>query len=194
MKTVATWLLRPFEKIAGWPALLWGLAGMALSTLLSYLAGYHYHGLLHFGPAPNDAWWVYAVEHLVVWLIPALLFWVGGLILSRSRIRPVDVFGTVAFAQLPFLGMNLYEFTPPMQRMAEFDFNRPMTEIISDSSFLTDSMWSLFGVLFLVLGLIWMFNALKVSCNLKGTKLGLLYAIAVLGGDAITRIIISSLY
>ena len=83
-------LINPFERIAGLEALLWGLAGMVVSTALSFYSGWHYHGLLHFGPAPNPAWWCYAVEHLVVWLIPDVMFYLGGLLLSRSRIRMVD--------------------------------------------------------------------------------------------------------
>lgn len=77
-------LINPFERIAGLEALLWGLAGMVVSTALSFYSGWHYHGLLHFGPAPNPAWWCYAVEHLAVWLIPAVMFYLGGLLLSRS--------------------------------------------------------------------------------------------------------------
>ena len=49
-------LINPFERIAGLEALLWGLAGMVVSTALSFYSGWHYHGLLHFGPAPNPAW------------------------------------------------------------------------------------------------------------------------------------------
>lgn len=45
-------LINPFERIAGLKALLWGLAGMVVSTALSFYSGWHYHGLLHFGPAP----------------------------------------------------------------------------------------------------------------------------------------------
>ena len=63
-------LVNPFEWIAGGQALGWGLLGMVVSTVICYLSGWHYHGLLHFGPAPNPAWWCYAVEHLVVWIDP----------------------------------------------------------------------------------------------------------------------------
>ena len=41
-------LINPFERIAGLEALLWGLAGMVVSTALSFYSGWHYHGLLHF--------------------------------------------------------------------------------------------------------------------------------------------------
>ena len=40
-------LINPFERIAGLEALLWGLAGMVVSTALSFYSGWHYHGLLH---------------------------------------------------------------------------------------------------------------------------------------------------
>lgn len=38
-------LINPFERIAGLEALLWGLAGMVVSTALSFYSGWHYHGL-----------------------------------------------------------------------------------------------------------------------------------------------------
>ena len=107
-------LINPFEWIAGFQALGWGLLGMVVSTVISYLSGWHYHGLLHFGPAPNPAWWCYAVEHLVVWIVPATLFYLGGLILSRSRIRVIDVLGTVC--PDPF---HLYEFVQYVASDAE---------------------------------------------------------------------------
>ncbi len=194
MKNFTIRLFRPFEKIAGWKALGWGVAGMALSAVLGSCAGNHYHGLLHFGAAPNHAGWVFAAEVLIVWLIPALLFWIGGGILSRSRIRAVDVFGTVAFAQLPLIGMNLFALTPPMQRLIGYDMSRSVNEILADTQFLKDSMFSLIVILFLVWTLIWMFNALKISCNLKGARLGWWYAAAIIGGDALCRVVISSFY
>ena len=60
--------VNPFIQIAGARALAWGALGLLVSTVICYYAGYHYHGLLHFGPAPNPAWWCYAAEHLIVWL------------------------------------------------------------------------------------------------------------------------------
>lgn len=41
-------VVNPFIRIAGTQALLWGALGLVVSTLLSWLSGYHYHGLLHF--------------------------------------------------------------------------------------------------------------------------------------------------
>lgn len=194
MDNKLTLCLNPFVKIAGGKALFWGLLGVIVATAVSFYSGYHYHGLLHFGPAPNDAWWCYVVEHLVVWLVPALLFYIGGLLLSTSRIRIVDVFGTVAFAQLPFILMNLFTLLPPMQQLKTFDFDLPPSQLLNQPGLLVSIWFSLISIIFLVWVLVWMYNALKVSCNLKGTKLGVLYTIAIIGGDVLCRMIIRLCY
>ena len=166
--------VNPFIQIAGARALAWGALGLLVSTVICYYAGYHYHGLLHFGPAPNPAWWCYAAEHLIVWLIPALLFYLGGKMFSHSRIRAIDVLGTVLFAELPLLGMTLIYLT--------------------QSFILPAVILSLLGIPFLLLTLVWLFNALKVSCNLKGWHLWAVVLVGILGGDVLCRMLISHLY
>lgn len=187
-------LINPFERIAGFQALSWGLLGMVISTVICYQSGWHYHGLLHFGPAPNPAWWCFAVEHLVVWIVPAVLFYLGGLILSRSRIRFVDVVGTVAFAQLPFILMNLFNLLPPIQNMTKLDMTMPPAEMVAQPGFLLGIWLSVIGMIFLIWGLVWMYKALKVSCNLKGYQLGILYCVGVFGGDVLCRYLIGMCY
>ena len=166
MKNKVKLIVNPFIRIAGGQALIWGFLGLIVSTLLCWISGYHYHGLLHFGPAPNPAWWCYLAEHLIVWLIPALLFYLGGLFLSHSRIRVIDVLGTVLFAQLP----------------------------LAQPYFILAMILTLLGLPFLILTLIWMFNALKVSCNLKQWKLWTVALIGIIGGDVLCRFLIGWLY
>lgn len=187
-------MINPFERIAGFQALSWGLLGMVVSTVICYQSGWHYHGLLHFGPAPNPAWWCFAVEHLVVWIVPAVLFYLGGLILSRSRIRLIDVVGTVAFAQLPFILMNLFNLLPPIQNMTKLDMTMPPAEMVAQPGFLLGIWLSVIGMIFLIWGLVWMYKALKVSCNLKGYQLGILYCVGVFGGDVLCRYLIGMCY
>ncbi len=187
-------LVNPFERIAGFQALGWGLLAMVVSMVICYFSGWHYHGLLHFGPAQNSAWWCFAVENLAVWIVPAALFYVGGLILSRSRIRPVDVFGTVAFAQSPLIFMNVVDALPPVQRLVEMDMTLSPTELIAQPGFLVGVWLSLISLIFLVWALAWMYKALKVSCNLKGYPLGILYCVAVFCGDVLCRYLIDLCY
>ena len=194
MKNKVKLIVNPFIRIAGGQALIWGFLGLIVSTLLCWISGYHYHGLLHFGPAPNPAWWCYLAEHLIVWLIPALLFYLGGLFLSHSRIRVIDVLGTVLFAQLPLLGMNLISLLPAMRMMSQMNMNMSPEEMLAQPYFVLAMILTLLGLPFLILPLIWMFNALKVSCNLKQWKLWTVALIGIIGGDVLCRLLIAWLY
>ena len=194
MKNKVKLIVNPFIRIAGGQALIWGFLGLIVSTLLCWISGYHYHGLLHFGPAPNPAWWCYLAEHLIVWLIPALLFYLGGLFLSHSRIRVIDVLGTVLFAQLPLFGMNLISLLPAMRMMSQMNMNMSPEEMLAQPYFILAMILTLLGLPFLILTLIWMFNALKVSCNLKQWKLWTVTLIGIIGGDVLCRFLIGWLY
>ena len=194
MKNKVKLIVNPFIRIAGGQALIWGFLGLIVSTLLCWISGYHYHGLLHFGLAPNPAWWCYLAEHLIVWLIPALLFYLGGLFLSHSRIRVIDVLGTVLFAQLPLLGMNLISLLPAMRMMSQMNMNMSPEEMLAQPYFVLAMILTLLGLPFLILTLIWMFNALKVSCNLKQWKLWTVALIGIIGGDVLCRLLIAWLY
>ena len=194
MKNKVKLIVNPFIRIAGGQALIWGFLGLIVSTLLCWISGYHYHGLLHFGPAPNPAWWCYLAEHLIVWLIPALLFYLGGLFLSHSRIRVIDVLGTVLFAQLPLFGMNLISLLPAMRMMSQMNMNMSPEEMLAQSYFIQAMILTLLGLPFLILALTWMFNALKVSCNLKQWKLWIVALIGIIGGDVLCRFLIGWLY
>lgn len=194
MKNKVKLIANPFIRIAGGQALIWGFLGLIVSTLLCWISGYHYHGLLHSGPAPNPAWWCYLAEHLIVWLIPALLFYLGGLFLSHSRIRVIDVLGTVLFAQLPLLGMNLISLLPAMRMMSQMNMNMSPEEMLAQPYFVLAMILTLLGLPFLILTLIWMFNALKVSCNLKQWKLWTVALIGIIGGDVLCRLLIEWLY
>ena len=194
MKNKVKLIVNPFIRIAGGQALIWGFLGLIVSTLLCWISGYHYHGLLHFGPAPNPAWWCYLAEHLIVWLIPALLFYLGGLFLSHSRIRVIDVLGTVLFAQLPLLGMNLFSLLPALRMMSQMNMIMSPEEMLAQPYFILAMILTLLGLPFLILTLIWMFNALKVSCNLKQWKLWTVALIGIIGGDVLCRFLIGWLY
>lgn len=185
-------VFNPFVWIAGYKALGWGVAGIAVSCLLGYLTGTHYHGLLHFGPAPNNLWWCYAAERLIVWLLPSVLFYLGGICFSKSRIRPVDVFGTVAFSQLLFIPMTLFFFFPQVKVFEKVAMN-PL-ELTSSPQAMIGLWLMLVSSVFAIWSVVWMFNALKISTNLKGKYLAIVYILAVFGGDAACRYLIEMLY
>ena len=188
-----TLLYNPFTCIAGWKALVWGFVGIVVSVVMAWQIGLHYHGLLHYGGASNNAWWCYAAEHLIVWLIPTLLFYLGGVLFSHSHIRLIDVLGTVAFAQLPFVIMNLFFLPSAAQYFLHVPLEITM-EWLSSPMLLKAILWVMPSLIFMVWVMILMFWALKVSCNLKGARLGWIYAVSVIGGDILCRYLIGWMY
>jgi hypothetical protein len=195
----------PALRIAGGRALLWGLAGLIFSTVCAALTRWHAHGLLHFGPAPNNAWWVFAAEYLIIWLVPAAIFYSLGSALSRSRVRPVDILGTTAFALLPLAAMNLWQLIPGVRNLLDAftDLATPaaaadhtallqnMMEIMARPLFILNMLVALATMVLLV---VWLFYAVRICCNLGGGRLWVVYLVGVIGGDALCRFLIAMMY
>ena len=195
MKTLFEFLKNPFYRVAGYTSLVWGVVGIMVSTVIAFVGGVHFHGLLHYGGAPNGAWWCFVVEHLVVWLVPSVLIYLSALFCSRSHVRPVDVLGTVAFAQLPFVLLSLFMALPPMSEVAMIQSAQAVDALLTDTPRLLVLVW--IGVVSLLLSiwvLYWLFRAISVSCNLKGRNLWIVFIIGVLGGDVLCRYLIGLCY
>lgn len=195
MKTLFEFLKNPFYRVAGYTSLVWGVVGIMVSTVIAFVGGVHFHGLLHYGGAPNGAWWCFVVEHLVVWLVPAVVIYVVSLFVSRSHVRPVDVLGTVAFAQLPFVLLSLFMALPPMRKVATIQSAQAVDALLTDTTWLLMLVW--IGAVSLLLSiwvLYWIFRATSVACNLKGRNLWIVFIIGAFGGDVLCRYLIGLCY
>lgn len=185
-------LVNPFVWIAGSKALTVGAVGLVASAGLSVLSGVHANGLLQYGPSSAGQWYVHCAELLVIWLVPALLFYLGGQLLSRSHIRWIDVLGTVLFAQLPLLLTWLIYLLPSVQALFRQDLSNLVPEkLLLDSQLMRGVYLLLLAFLFVVWMVVWMVNALRVSCNLKGWRLAVVAVVGIGAGDIITRLLIS---
>ena len=54
MKNKVKLIVNPFIRIAGGQALIWGFLGLIVSTLLCWISGYHYHGLVVLSGGTSD--------------------------------------------------------------------------------------------------------------------------------------------
>ena len=195
MKTLFEFLKNPFYRVAGYTSLVWGVVGIVVSTAIAFLGDIHFHGLLHYGGAPNGAWWCFVVEHLVVWLVPSVLIYLSALFGSRSHVRPVDVLGTVAFAQLPFVLLSLFMALPPMSEVATIQSAQAVDALLTDTTWLLMLVWiGAVSLLLSIWGLYWLFRATSVACNLKGRNLWIVFIIGAFGGDVLCRYLIGLCY
>lgn len=182
-------LLNPFQQISDKKALLYGAVGLVVTTGLCALNDVHFNGLFQMAiRAENSSFLELLLEHIVIWLVPMLLFYLFGLMLSSSRIRFIDIFGNTLFAQIPFVGVPLISFLPSVRSLMSISEVTP--ETMQNAYSVTGILLTLLMTLFLVWGAIWMFKAYKISCNLKGVKLGISYALILVCSDLLCRYII----
>ena len=112
-----------------------------------------------------------------------------------SHVRPVDVLGTVAFAQLPFVLLSLFMALPPMREVATIQSVQAVDALLTDTPRLLVLVW--IGVVSLLLSiwvLYWLFRATSVACNLKGRNLWIVFIIGAFGGDVLCRYLIGLCY
>ncbi len=162
-------LFNPFTRIAGFPALLLGVLVMLLTAAVAAPCGVNFVGSLniHVGqPAPFGIIFTLLVAG---WLIAAACFLVAGKIGSPSKIRAVDIFGTLALARAPFLVAAPFGLLPGLQNLDPQLFAQP--EKISPEIVTSLTVASLVFLLIDIWVVIGSYNAFAVSANVKSKGL-----------------------
>ena len=210
-RSVGTWLLNPFQYVAGWPALLAGLDVMLAAGAVAAAAGARFDGTLDFHQGP-PGYRVQSVAFLVdaaaAWLPLGCLLWMGGRLISKSRFRAVDVFGTQALARVPTL-LTAAASTPPGVRRY-MDYLMDVTgdvldqvrqgggQVMSTPSLLGDNpgdavaFWVCMAVV--LVAEVWlvalMYRAFAVSCNVRGGRAIAVFIAALILAEAASKVII----
>jgi hypothetical protein len=197
--------LNPFERFAGLPALLIGLAIIILTAGVASFGSIHLDGVLDFhvkGPTPElsgppVSLALCLAEGVINWLVISVLLYLCGLIFSKSRIRMVDVFGTQALARFPFLIACVFTFFLFSDKIMEY-MNYKMTHkgepveigALDILSFLIMALVSIATIIWLIF---WMYRAYSVSCNIKGTKSIVTFTVTLLLAEVISKLVINYL-
>ena len=131
----------------------------------------------------------------MIWLIPSLLVYILSLFCSRSHVRPIDVLGTVAFSQLPFVLLALCMTFPSVRHFMSIQSLQAIEDALSDKVFLFSAIWiGALGLLVAIWVLYWIFRAISVSCNLRGRNLWIVFIVGAFGGDILCRYLIGLCY
>ena len=174
-----TFYYNPFIFIAGLESFVIGFFGLLLTSWLAYYSGTHFNGLLNITPAKDSDFWVFLVENVSNWIILSLLLFAAGLILSKSKIRIIDIFGTILLARIPLLIAPVLRIIPFFQSFAIFSVAMYLIYCI----YFISSLWCI----------ILSFNAYKVSCNLKNESLFISFIVIILISEIITKILLYTL-
>lgn len=180
-----TWLFNPFHFLAGGRALAWGLSCIVLTAWLGGIYDYRATGVISFQlTAPAPLWHAMA-QGLMAWAAPSVLLYIGGRLISRSRPRSIDVFGTQALARAPALLMVLLVVSPPFRDI----ITSLIAQGVSPPSLPQLALLVTFGlaaVLLLVWMVLLMYRAFAVSCNVAGGRAIAVFIAAIALGEVAT--------
>ena len=191
------WVYNPFKKIAGWKAFSIGIVILCLATVIGYFGNTVFYGISV--KSVSSITWSKAFSlqviglaiYVAVMLITALLF--------AKRFRFQDILGTVTLAKYPLvlaaiMFLALSNWLNKLNSMLFSAVN--IQEIMELFNKFTIADYSLLLLLTIVsiLMLVWtialLFNAFRVSTNLKGSKCALLFIAVIFISEIIIHIII----
>ncbi len=175
----SNYLINPFIRIAGYKSLLIGFAGLLLVSFISYITGTHFNGLLFVGFAKDSKFVYYFLEHIISWITIFTFLFLSGIILSKTKFRLIDVLGTTLLARLPLIIAPILRLLPYFQ---SFVFQSWEMYFIY-GAYLLSAFWTI----------VLLFNAFKISCNLKNERLIISFAVSIILSEIITRLIINSI-
>ena len=185
-------VFNPYGKISEVRAFAIGAAAVFCAATIGYFANALMLSPLKIISGLNVAYPVFLIAQFLTWLVPALIFYALGKLLSPSHIRLVDVFSFTAFAQVPLVFAMAF-FLPPCAGEILNPLNILNESYLMQTSAAIGLMLAAASLIPLIFGLVWLFNAVKVSANLKGASLWGTYLTGLIGGDIAVRMLMVSL-
>jgi hypothetical protein len=175
---MTTWLLNPFTYIAGFKSLVIGWIIILITAFIAYYSHTHFDGAIdaHVGYKIYPAWH-YVAEPFIAWSSIVIIYYATGKSFSASAIRFIDIAGTFALARWPFLFFAIINFIAP-------DVKNAMH--LSPKMLLFAFISLVFSVWMIAL----MYNAFKVSCNIKGQKSVWLFIGSLIVAEALSKFIL----
>ena len=187
------WMYNPFEKLAGWEAFYIGLIAMCIATVLGYYGHTVFYGLSA-KSVPTVTWCrVFSLQVLGL-SVTIFVMWVIAL-LAAKHVRFQDILGTVTLAKYPLIlaaivflsfGKWLNELNKKLMSM---DVYKIINEITVSDYVLIFAL-SVITIPIFVWEIALLFNAFKVSTNLKGGKCAFLFITALLISEMIINVIV----
>ncbi len=184
-------LINPFRYIAGYKSLTIGLLIIICTSLVSVFSHKHFPDIISVKTGPDYSFWYLLIENISTWIIFSTFLYVLAISFSKSAVRIVDIFGTQAFARLPYLLVSFVGFSGSLKLFNQhilwtvLQRGEPVDLTILDTTIAV--LLLVFTLSMTVWVIVLMFNAFKVSSNIKGGRLILLFVISVIGSTIINH-------
>lgn len=193
-RSLTSWLFTPFRFIAGSKALVIGIVVLALLSILGYFGNVHFGGII--GPSIADSssespYILHACYQLSAWISMTLVFYITARLVSKTSVRLIDIAGTMAVSQAPFILVALFGLFPDVH----LHIGDPNTvnipeimQVVKDNIGMIATI-SIISILVMVWSIILKYNAYSVSANIKGVIGGVSFTIAIIICEILSRLI-----
>jgi len=182
----------PYERIAGTKALLWGLGLTFIACYFGYLGKIHFDGIMDIHIGKSHPYIIYVSEALINLVSISLFLYLASLILSKSKIRLIDIVGTQAFSRIPLILPAIFGAIFPLEQASAYFLYKyaNMGSPVNISTFeIVGFIFFLFSnFLAIIWMIIWMYQAYKVSSNLSGTKAVTSFIISILLAEILSKL------
>ena len=149
-------LFNPFERVAGWQALVIGVVVMALTAVVGHFNHVSFIGSLYVHIKATFSLSMFFAMQAVDFTALFLTMWLAGVCFSKTRLRAIDVAGTMALARVPMLALVIICFLP-ITPASPYE----ITHLV---------VFTLICIPFIIWTIALMYNAYAVSCHLKGVR------------------------
>ena len=195
-KTI-TLLFNPFVYIAGFKAMLLGLAAILATGAIGAVARTHFDGVLDTHTGAAAPVWLFLAEGLIDWLCLALVLLLAGRLISKTSFRSIDLLGTQALARWPTLLVVLMTTPPAFARFGQ-NLAQQLTggQKIEISG--ADALLFMAVILLMIPLLCWlvylMYKSFSVCCNVKGARAIITFIAGLLIAEVASKFAIIGLF
>jgi len=190
-------LFNPFTHIAGIRSLFWGVKIILITSILGYFLNIHFPDVISVKSVPSFPFLYHVLQSFSNWIIISLILITISLIFSKSKIRIIDIFGTQALARFPYLLATFTGIPKSPQVFSQYMLYKYLGTGDPVEITTLDITITIFIILFSLLLTIWMialmYNAFKVSSNIKGTKSIVLFIVGLIISMVISTLITNQL-
>jgi hypothetical protein len=191
-------LLNPFKYVAGVKSLVIGILIILVTAYIGYNSNTHFPDLISIKTCPDLPVWYFVIQSLSNWIVFSTLLYSCAIVGSPSSIRFVDIYGTQALAHFPYLIASFIGFSDSINKLGKYMLWTLLQKGESISLSTGNFVIAISLIILTFLLTIWlvalMYNAFKVSANLKGTKAVILFIMVFIVSMVITGYISTYLY
>jgi len=186
-------LYNPFERFQERSLILVGIIALVIGAFLAFYFQARYDGVLdlHFGYSVK-LWQAFADQAVNIICLLICLGVVAFYINKRTRI--IDILAVCLFARLPYYVLSIFNVNGVMVKISEKILENPMaitTGNIAMSHLLLLLVFSGLSLLAIIWQLILLYNGIKVASNAKGTIYSILFVIAIVVAEILSKLLIN---